>query len=908
MPIKRIQLRGISRTPSDRMVEDGGCAESLNVQLDDNELVPVVAPKPQNVTEAEPGMFPSNAGYEHPWECIYIHKGPSFTKAILVYDGNICLYNGGTYGDERDFTVIHELRQGESVKSVTSIGNMLVVATDEQTIKMLYKAETGQYVDYGASISLPAMEVVPNYYGPQNATLHYDAADLDSEEAYALQLIKEDWEIESFAPDSPRSKVYLKSAEIVRDIKAQKDQLDQAIKKYSYPVFVKYSLVLTDGTEVLSDPYLMAPQDSEGLLAEGAYDISLAVDPRLGTADFYVRSGYYDIFFQMPTSKVDELIARYGDMIRGFRFYVSEDIRPATPNTFSKARISEKSPAGSRISAQLILGEPYSNEDFDKIGNFYLVKSMTLQEFGSAPSVVIPWMNNTDRAVQPRPQVSVYNPRDIFSSEIVTNYNGRLLLGGVKQELSLGPRYYPYILRNATGTKPVSVWYFINKSMGARAVVRGVSFDATYTIGSYLTYPNASCTRAIVRTGSAGDYRYYSVNMHEHPFQDMAYYANYEQRDFVALLDGIAAETLTDQNIEYLGTTAPSEIADLDENSNVIRRDNDVLLSSLYNPFVLEQGQSFPDRVLGLAPLTKPLSTGQVGDFAIYVFTEGGIQSIGITKLGEFGQPSFVSGDVCIRPNMIRQLDQAILFLADRGLMLLTGSDILCLTDHMRGEPYNIVAGTELASILAGSPWKDLLDTMQDPDVLMQFLKSDGAAIAYDYAGRRVICFSPGKGYAYTYHFATQTWHKIFIDGGEGYRFNKVLNAYPSAWVALQRIDEEEERHRPYATKVLDYSTFLDELAEESMKATVITRPFDLGETDVRKVIKDIRIRGQYSRGDVKYLLLGSMDGKQFNVLRSLRGASYKSFRLVLLADLQPNDRISWIDIGYETRFTNKLR
>ena len=42
--ISRIQLRGISRTPSDRLTTDGGCAESLNVSLDNTELAPAFVP------------------------------------------------------------------------------------------------------------------------------------------------------------------------------------------------------------------------------------------------------------------------------------------------------------------------------------------------------------------------------------------------------------------------------------------------------------------------------------------------------------------------------------------------------------------------------------------------------------------------------------------------------------------------------------------------------------------------------------------------------------------------------------------------------------------------------------------------------------------------------------------------
>lgn len=113
---------------------------------------------------------------------------------------------------------------------------------------------------------------------------------------------------------------------------------------------------------------------------------------------------------------------------------------------------------------------------------------------------------------------------------------------------------------------------------------------------------------------------------------------------------------------------------------------------------------------------------------------------------------------------------------------------------------------------------------------------------------------------------------------------------------------------------VYNLSTVLDhsgaEGSEDSAMETglIVTRPFDLDAPDVRKVIKDIRIRGQFNRGDVKYILLGSFDGINWKRLTSLRGGSFKLFRMVIVANLSPNERISWIDVDYDTRFTNRLR
>ena len=121
------------------------------------------------------------------------------------------------------------------------------------------------------------------------------------------------------------------------------------------------------------------------------------------------------------------------------------------------------------------------------------------------------------------------------------------------------------------------------------------------------------------------------------------------------------------------------------------------------------------------------------------------------------------------------------------------------------------------------------------------------------------------------------------------------LNGYPNAYSYLNG-------------KIYDWSVRPDFNSIISRKGWILTRPFDLEAPDIRKSINSIRIRGVFNKTDVKYILLGSMNGIDWQRLTSLRGGSYKSFRLLILTDLAPGERLSWIDIDFETRFGNKLR
>jgi hypothetical protein len=77
---------------------------------------------------------------------------------------------------------------------------------------------------------------------------------------------------------------------------------------------------------------------------------------------------------------------------------------------------------------------------------------------------------------------------------------------------------------------------------------------------------------------------------------------------------------------------------------------------------------------------------------------------------------------------------------------------------------------------------------------------------------------------------------------------------------------------------------------------------------DVYKSITRIKIRGDYDKENVKFILQGSNNGKDFVTLNSFRGKSWKMFRIFILADLEPTERISWIDVDFEPRYNNRLR
>jgi hypothetical protein len=363
-----------------------------------------------------------------------------------------------------------------------------------------------------------------------------------------------------------------------------------------------------------------------------------------------------------------------------------------------------------------------------------------------------------------------------------------------------------------------------------------------------------------------------------------------------------------------------------------------------------------------------------------------------------------------------------VVFVTDKGVMLLQGSQVVNISPNMNGRHYTIeetakvilektiedtiakisktpvdqmaqVIQNEVSqsisqqetrasiertaqSIIAEEEFfKDLLPILSDSTHFMAFVRE--ATIAYDYPGQRLVFIKKDEKYQYVYKLDTQTWHKTAY----GIDLLAPINSYPECMVQGQKKKEvtrtfwkvveynsqeefdylagrirvkmpelsdreiqsfldmdgvidvtgiheddrewlanemdtynvatefEEKTGEESFTCIYDLSTILD--AADSRiptRGVIATRPFDLGAPDVLKTITDIKIRGQYARGAVKFMLLGSMDGINFYVIGTKRGKAWKLFRLIILADLDPTERISWVDVIYEEKFTNRLR
>lgn len=338
-------------------------------------------------------------------------------------------------------------------------------------------------------------------------------------------------------------------------------------------------------------------------------------------------------------------------------------------------------------------------------------------------------------------------------------------------------------------------------------------------------------------------------------------------------------------------------------NTNALPYSSVVKVSEAENPLIFPAKNSVQvgsSIINALAANTRPISEGQFGDAPLYAFTDEGVWVLMLGEEGTYIARQPANRDICSNPKGILQIDDAVLFPTERGIMMQRGRESECITDVLDDYPFDFLSIYSHSTKDKTYPNKLLaLGNIPESDVkYVRFRKYlEEAGMIYDYYDSRIIVFNPNYTYAYVYSLKSNMWgtmHNVF---------NKRVNIYPESYAT----DKEG--------KILD--VYVKE-PTENVPFFLCSRPLTLGQ-DAYKTMFDCITRGYFSSiqaGKCGMVLFGSNDlvnwyyvGSSVNMyLRNLVGSPYKYFRLALMGNLAPKESISALSTEYQSRLQNKLR
>ena len=918
---KEIKYRGISRAMSDMGVKDGGLAECANMMLSDGELVPIMPPK--RITD-----LPDDISYE----LLFIHKSPGFAGSHYI-----ALYNNSVYYISNEFAVNMlgtggELDTGEEISDVKSIGNTLIVATNLRMRYFLWKVSTeypsGAYSYLGSNLpsidvqieteresgsyetlSLDLVQIVRDEYGcSQDLAKFALAASIEfSSNTDLLYPGETGYVAKDFrALDDSGNLIDMYTDEVINTINkelwkqiSQREGSKSRDNKFIAPRLLRLALRLYDGSYIKHTvPILVgAEKDSSFIVSAGTPPYS-SDHITIGTASYFGTSIEYDnaeyprrLYVNIPIAysiypqifNVSD-IQDWKDIVKGLDIFISEPIY----TTRYGAKIRRFNSSTLEVTFDSMTDDEKEEELLSKV-NFYRVANYDVDSIPSGQFQITEFSNMMgDNLVTQIRLPDDYRSNHEVWPEKMHVMNSRLDMFNIRTRYFMGPAFPASVIKNPSPSYQNYHLAWVKYNIRGEGGVQIKTYrDYGHNLpGAWLVYPDTRCFEAEVyigeidmNTGSLTSITKCVIPMKEHPNLHCAYsFLGFGIND----LSGYAG----------VSSAPPSVTTILVDHSY-----NKLFQSEVDNPYFFPLGGRHSidgGKILGISSATKTLSEGQFGQYPLYVFCEEGIWAMQTAPDGTFQSVAPVSRVVCSNPASITGIDNAVVFSSARGLMLLSGSDVKAISEDMLGKHFrsdNLPVLEEIAASHFGSTLPgDVSDSLSFVDYLA------GSSIAYDFLNARLILINPNCPYQYVYALRDQTWHKMSF----GIPFKRAVNSYPDCFMQ----SETNEGDAVYNFSILDDANDV----ERRIFGFLVTRALDFDEPFSLKTIGQIKHMGDYDKDEFCYLLYGSRDGKNYIPVRSLKGSSFKFFRLALLARLLPTEHISWTSVVFDTKFTNKLR
>ena len=334
-------------------------------------------------------------------------------------------------------------------------------------------------------------------------------------------------------------------------------------------------------------------------------------------------------------------------------------------------------------------------------------------------------------------------------------------------------------------------------------------------------------------------------------------------------------------------------------------KSNILKVSAVDNPFYFPTAQTykFEGDIVGLASNAEAISTGQFGQFPLFVFTQEGIWAMQVDTSGKgayLSQAPF-SREVC--NGAICPVSGGVVFTTKRGVMAISGGQVTELSKPLDGleEMLFNFSGALAGQIFARAGYSDYKKF--EPVPIREYI--NGAKLAYNYLHNELILCNTNYGYSYVYNFDSQKWSMTDIV------FDLVTNKYPELVV--------------YENNTAKVCTF-DDTTTGVVPVVAITRPFTLGSFDFKR-LRQAGLRTTFE-GQLNFYLLGSNDGAEFKCItgkevdanklvdsgtyRDLitamsRSKQYKYFAIAIAGDIE--GRISMAELLVDMGFANnKIR
>lgn len=891
--INEIKYKGFSATPSDYESLDGDLAAVVGLAPEYSALKPIAPPKP---------IF----SLGNSQRVVVLHHTSNFLHYIVQEDKNKLFWRTK---DNSSLHLLHDFSDTE-IHQITTIGNVIVVLCGNGLQYFIWETDEQAYSFLGNK--LPQC---PISFGLQGENKRYSEI---NDNTFTITYNSQG-RYDEFTEEN-KTKI---TEQVLAKVNKFVTQVSTDEGKFIFPFFVRYAYRLYDQSLVChSSPILMMPCTSANPMV---YATNNYVGETSSTLDVYAIAASLDYQPLISKEDIDEL-KRWKDVVKSIDIFISAPIftydQSGKCERFDAMPVSyffgQFHPKGgglddAKIQSTYQMWNSHSLHSYDygphnlEVGvalpaipkseinakirdcsTFYKLTSIDIADLPASRTIVPIEEGYLASLVSREVMTDDYQSHDTLIPTFAHVYNNRLNIASIERIMFKGYdtasmvcytngwiAYYGSSFNDSAYLKETDVTIY-TKVLGDKPYTlhneTSLPLSQRSECYRYLFYPDTSASEMLVVADSVGTNKF---KLEPHIGLNGSVY-------FAGLDIPLAEENVW-------GTVATPSV----DSKPIVTIKNKIYTSEINNPFyfpatgvnVIGAGE-----IIGMSTAAKALSEGQFGQFPLYAFTTDGVWALQVSSTGGYTAVQPITRDVCLHREAITQIDSAVLFATERGVMLLSGSVSICISDildadvpfHFADMPHSDKI-LSLVGISRGSvnycPFKTFIN--------------DGKMI-YDYLQQRLILFNPSYDYAYVYSFESKAWGIMASD------LNSVVPAYPEA-LAMNKRNELVD------ISLSDVTTGLPIL--------FVSRPIKM-ENDILKTIDTIIQRGNFQKGHIKVALYGSRDmihwmyisSSSDHYLRGFRGSPYKSFRILVIGSMDIGESISGCSLQYHLRETNQLR
>jgi hypothetical protein len=917
--IKELRYAGYTASTSDYDSPDGDLSLSFGLIKEDGYL--------RTLPNTGGRSIPKEDGVD--LEAIYLHQSASFLHLIILEPRSRRLFyadydaSGSDIGQPKPIGNIPA-----DLVSVHSMGNTLMVITKTGMHYYLWKGVEKGYKHLGEKI--PEMPIAIDI----GFNLKSEGRDLDN----------------NHDPQHIYSRAAPTTNKLIADIYQS--------GKFVFPFLVRYALRLYDGSLTMqSAPVLLAPSDGMEMRVTERYVLITAFTGTLHynllkphaldewtdivkSVEFFISPPIYTYDQEKFENNIVEG-AGSGYEIQSFSFLDQEtklrtvakvevnegDNQNCTHTdwrgnkSFGKTLYDSEAPSWRAIS--LLKQGGYDPARYDRWGKV-LDNIRDASTFYHLYTLDLSTPDNLDFTRRPVPISQGYLPsltsheslkddyqsHDLIIPSSAFVYNSRLNITDIKRKILNEPGMLILSSHSENAIMPygveVQVRFIITDDNQNKRIILGHKFRSRHAHESlsYIYCPYPRCSTAVIVIYSGSGVSYAEVKMKPHNFLSGSVFFRslFYQHETRIVEPSVIDELFPLSTPEELTYNVP----------------NKIYTSEVNNPF------HFPlsgintigtGRIIAISSATKALSEGQFGQFPLYAFSSDGVWALEVSPTGLYSARQPVSREVCLSPSSIAQTDTGVIFASRRGVMMLSGSTCVSISDaiHTEGEEiYRSPSEDYMRKIMREVGFNNEVEAFSPR--LMDIL-TEHCSIAYDHKHQRAFVYnSLMKAHGakqkrvhpcmLVYSLRHNSW------ASDQNYILRSINAYPDT--VIVRVDDKT---------IVRLSE--DKSIRDRCCTIAVTRPIKLDNPSELKTIDTVIQRTDFDLTDIPMALFGSNNMVDWFVvssasrgkyLRGFSGSPYKFFSLVFSIPINKDNkrytpsRLSGASIQYSIKHPRRLR